>query len=518
MKQFNNAVVGKFFETIKKWIGEDSPLGKHFLSMKNRMGIGDPARNATDVYERGQKIVPDGLKSNEGEIPVKQYNIAVLRNLFKLERAEGRMQITNKRVIFRAPGRSIGGRTTLQHEFAINEIAGIEAVKNFKFSIQYLLGAILIIFLSFFIITRCSSTFSGIKPSPNSILMASEYVMSPTHVRRARETAIAAIESRIQIEENARNATEVRENAQKDEAFLNNYNSSRSSWRDDNRYYEYKGRSRQEKIQNAVDARERAENMEKLLVAQVPPAIERERVAIKEKESTENIWTVLMTLLGLILGIGGLIPFFLMYKNFGFKLFILNFSIFGFTLSLIASGSVIFFVLKILSNLTAIVCTIIFCFRPNLVISIKNKMGSGTGPVDIRRNENMNIIMGLISVLIGMVPVILFWGSGIFGGISNIFGGEIFSGIGGILSGLMPIILLLILLPIIIRSVQGKNGPGLDSGFAEVIPTEETEGAIREIGAIVGDIQKLGDSGLEKWIKTGGSELQEQKENEVESG
>jgi len=521
MKEFNDAGVGKFFETVKKWLGEDSSAGKYFISMKNRMGIGDLARNAADVYERGQKIVPDGLKPNEGEIPVKQYNIAVLRNLFKLERAEGRMQVTNKRVIFRAAGRSVGGRTTLQHEFAINEIAGVEAVRNYKFSIQYLLGAILIICLSFFIITRCSSTFSGIKPSPNSNFMASEYVMSPSHVRRARETAVAATLSRIKIEENANNATEARESAQADETFINNYNSNRSSWREDNRYYNYNGRTRQEKIQNAVEAREKAEEVERLAVAQVGPAVERERAAIEDKESTENIWKILMTLLGLILGIGGLIPFFLLYKNFGLKLFLLNFSIFGFTLSLMASGSIIFFALRILSNLTAIVCTIIFCFRPNLVISIKNKMGSGTGPVDIRRNESMNRIMGLIAVLIGLIPVIFFWGAGIFGDISNIFdlssAGDIFSGIGGILSSIMPIILLLILLPVIIRSAQGKNNEsGLDSGFAEVIPTEETEGAIREIGAIIGDIQKLGDSGIEKWIKTGGCELQEQKENEAE--
>jgi hypothetical protein len=38
-------------------------------------------------------------------------------------------------------------------------------------------------------------------------------------------------------------------------------------------------------------------------------------------------------------------------------------------------------------------------------------------------------------------------------------------------------------------------------GFDEVIPTEETESVIREVGAMIGDIQKLGDSGLEKWIK-----------------
>ena len=112
-----------------------------WTSMKNHMGIGDPERNLTDCYERGQRIVPDSIKTNESEIPVKQYDIAVLWTLLKFERAEGRMQVTNKRVIFRACGRSMAGRTTLQHEFAIDEIAGIEARRDYKFSFLHFLGA-----------------------------------------------------------------------------------------------------------------------------------------------------------------------------------------------------------------------------------------------------------------------------------------------------------------------------------------------------------------------------------------
>jgi hypothetical protein len=80
-------------------------------------------------------------------------------------------------------------------------------------------------------------------------------------------------------------------------------------------------------------------------------------------------------------------------------------------------------------------------------------------------------------------------------------GGESLIDIGGILSAILPIVLLAFLFSLIARLIQKNNEPGLDSGFAEVIPTEETEGAIREIGAIIGDIQKLGDLGLEKWIK-----------------
>ena len=108
-----------------------------FESMKNRMGIGDPELNATDTYEEGLQIVPDCVSANEGEIPVKQYKVAKLRSRvigIPYATAIGRIQVTNKRVLFRAPGRSIGGRTTLQHEFAIEEIAGMEARREYVFN------------------------------------------------------------------------------------------------------------------------------------------------------------------------------------------------------------------------------------------------------------------------------------------------------------------------------------------------------------------------------------------------
>ena len=93
---------------------------------KVRLGLEEP-EEAENVYERGMKIVPDCISADEGEIPIRQYVVAKLRTLHKLNWAEGRLQITNKRVIFRAPGHALMGRTVLQHEFAIDEIAGVEA-------------------------------------------------------------------------------------------------------------------------------------------------------------------------------------------------------------------------------------------------------------------------------------------------------------------------------------------------------------------------------------------------------
>lgn len=115
--------------------------------LKTRMGIGEPETNAVPNYERGMKIIPDCVKPSEGEIPVKQYTVAELRNRLlgiTIGKAEGRIEVTNKRVIFRALGKCISGRMTLQEEFAIDEIAGIEVRREFTTTvIDFLIGLII---------------------------------------------------------------------------------------------------------------------------------------------------------------------------------------------------------------------------------------------------------------------------------------------------------------------------------------------------------------------------------------
>jgi len=118
---------------------DTSSLKSFFLSMKNRMGLGDPSNDANGLYERDIQVTPGSIEPTSGEIPIKQFNIAVLRTRLKLMRSEGRMQITNKRLLFRATGRSIRGKTVLQHEFAIDEIAGLEIKNQFRLSFFNLL-------------------------------------------------------------------------------------------------------------------------------------------------------------------------------------------------------------------------------------------------------------------------------------------------------------------------------------------------------------------------------------------
>ena len=117
-------------------------LSQWWMALMSRIGVGDPESNSDGVYERGMQIVPDNLTLNEGEVPIRQYDVAVLRSRLKLQRAEGRLQVTNKRLLFRATGRSVRGKTTLQHEFALDDMKGFEIHKDYRFSFLDLLAAL----------------------------------------------------------------------------------------------------------------------------------------------------------------------------------------------------------------------------------------------------------------------------------------------------------------------------------------------------------------------------------------
>ena len=116
-----------------------------WINLLNRMGIGDPESNSDGVYERGMQIAPDNLTLNEGEVPIRQYDVAVLRSRSKFTRSEGRLQVTNKRLLFRATGRSLRGKITLQHEFSLDDIKGFESHNDYRFSPLDLIASIILL-------------------------------------------------------------------------------------------------------------------------------------------------------------------------------------------------------------------------------------------------------------------------------------------------------------------------------------------------------------------------------------
>ena len=117
------------------------------------------SKTKTTYKEKGKLIVPDCIKSDTDERPIKQYDIARLQSLIKFARAEGRLQVTNKRVLFRAVGNSILGPTALQYEFSLEEIAGIEIRKEPRFNF---LTTLLVILFSVLTVAFLSPIFTPV--------------------------------------------------------------------------------------------------------------------------------------------------------------------------------------------------------------------------------------------------------------------------------------------------------------------------------------------------------------------
>lgn len=120
------------FESVKNEAGGDESYGK------------GPEKTPGGAYERGAKIVDECIVPMDEEIPVRQYDMAVLRTILPYKRAEGRLQVTNKRIIFRATGKSSLGSTFFESEYMIENIAGIEISKGRRMNFWFLLLGLII--------------------------------------------------------------------------------------------------------------------------------------------------------------------------------------------------------------------------------------------------------------------------------------------------------------------------------------------------------------------------------------
>ena len=113
----------------------EAPSAESGVSFRNILRINEPDydRNV-DYYERGKQIVPDLVAPCEGEVPIKQYHLVNIRSRFQGLWAEGRIMVTNKRILFRASGRSLIGRTMAEQEYVLDEISGLEISRGVRFS------------------------------------------------------------------------------------------------------------------------------------------------------------------------------------------------------------------------------------------------------------------------------------------------------------------------------------------------------------------------------------------------
>ena len=67
------------------------------------------------------------------EIPVRQYDLCTTRSLLKGMWQEGRLQVTNKRVLFRLSGRNWSGRAQKSIEFTLDDVVGMEPFSLLQF-------------------------------------------------------------------------------------------------------------------------------------------------------------------------------------------------------------------------------------------------------------------------------------------------------------------------------------------------------------------------------------------------
>ncbi len=121
-----------------------SSFSSFMSSIRDMTGAGEPNSSGDDPYEHNVPIVPDCIQPEENEIVVKQYNIAKLRTRLKFMKAEGRMMVTNRRILFRAAGTSLTGNILQEHQFNLDQIGGIEMHKDYKFSIMNFIFCILL--------------------------------------------------------------------------------------------------------------------------------------------------------------------------------------------------------------------------------------------------------------------------------------------------------------------------------------------------------------------------------------
>ena len=128
-------------DKVKKGISD--AVGK-FATGVDKISEQKVKYDSSTSFESGMKIVPDCIAANDGEIPIKQYDFAKLRNRLTLENARGRIQVTNKRIIFRAAGQSLFGKSVLHQEFRIDEIAGVEIRNKPEFNFLSLIFGIII--------------------------------------------------------------------------------------------------------------------------------------------------------------------------------------------------------------------------------------------------------------------------------------------------------------------------------------------------------------------------------------
>jgi len=129
-------------ESISKPIPESIPKPEITEIPKPRKqqheNIKKPIATKPEAKIENDAIIPEPepkqTTTPDHETTAKQYHIVNLRNLLRINRAAGYLEVTDKKIAFRAENDFIGRKMIIKREYSIKGIAGIEAVSNHRLS------------------------------------------------------------------------------------------------------------------------------------------------------------------------------------------------------------------------------------------------------------------------------------------------------------------------------------------------------------------------------------------------
>jgi len=123
-------------------------------------------------------IIACGITPMATEVAVCKYHIANMRNMFRITRGHGHIEVTNKRLIFRACKQPNNTKITVLREVNINEITGIETTNSKRFSPLRLGVGLFTVFMAASVIVLAALAFtdlSVVTPVSTAPLSTSEF-------------------------------------------------------------------------------------------------------------------------------------------------------------------------------------------------------------------------------------------------------------------------------------------------------------------------------------------------------
>lgn len=120
-------------------------VGKTANEIKNTIkhSVNDISKKFNTKFDLPKRLMPEMVKECEEEKHVKQYNFMRMSLPIAGYNANGLLQVTNKRIIYKTYGSSIMGNEHTHSEISIDDVAGISIEKSTSLNIPVILAFLL---------------------------------------------------------------------------------------------------------------------------------------------------------------------------------------------------------------------------------------------------------------------------------------------------------------------------------------------------------------------------------------